>query len=164
MRILTNTFEWLPPVAALFGAFGGAWLGNRHSRDSWLRQRRWVNREKYYLDLLAQLKKAELNFERQCEYFEEPGSEHVDYSDDDRFKKAGKDAAEALHSLKELIGPAEVFLSPRAIAALRELIHEEWHAGNDAADRSGYARKVLALVSGAQAAVIEAAKEELGSV
>lgn len=161
---MTSTSQWLAPVVAVFGAFGGAWLGNRLSRDSWLRQRRLISREKYYLDLLAQLKKAELNFERQCEYFEAPGSEHVDHSEDDQFKKAGKDAAEALHSLKELAGPAEVFLSPRAIAALRELIREEWHAGYDAVDQGGYARKVLTLVSSAQAAIIEAAKDELGSV
>lgn len=161
---MADIVQWIAPAFGLLGAFGGILLGSYLSRDSWFRQRRLVNREKYYLKLLAKLDKAERNFGKQSEFFEEPGAEYEDYSDDDRFKKARKDAADALRGVKKLIGPAEVFLSPKAIAALRELILEEWHAGYDAVDQSGYVRKVLSLVSGAQTAVLKAAKEDLGAV
>jgi len=154
---MTDAVQWLAPIAALVGV----WLGNRLSRESWLRERRWTNREKYYLDLLSQLRKAELSLQGQSEYYEEPGSEHSDYSGDERFDRLGIAAGEALQSVKELIGPAEVLLSPKAIGAVRELVLEEWHASYEGADRGSYIRKVLSLVNSAQTAVIEAAKAEL---
>lgn len=98
---MADAVEWVAPIAALVGAFGGAWLGNRLSRESWLRKRQWVNREKYYLDLLSQLKKAELSLQGQSEYYEVPGSEHDDYSGDERFNQLGKMAAKALHSVSD---------------------------------------------------------------
>ena len=161
---MTITTQWLAPAAAVLGAFGGAWLGNRLSRDSWLRQRRWVNREKYYLDVLAQLKKAELNLTRQSEYFLEPGSEHRDCSDDPEFNRLGRNATAAFYAIEELAGPAEVFLSQKAITALQELVREEWNASyNAGGDRAGYVQNVLSLIGSAQAAIIEAARVQLGS-
>jgi hypothetical protein len=158
---MADAVQWVAPITALVGALGGVWLGNRLSRESWLRERRWASREKYYLDLLSQLRKAELSLQGQGEYYEEPRSEHGDYSGDERFNELGRAAAQALQAVKELVGPAEVFLSPKAIGAVRELVREEWHAGYEGADGAGYIKKVLSLVSGAQASVIEAAKAEL---
>lgn len=158
---MAGAVQWVAPITALIGAFGGVWLGNRLSRKSWLRERRWTNRERYYLDLLSQLRRAELSLQGQSEYYQEAGSEHGDYSGEERFNRLGTAVTEALQAIKELIGPAEVFLSPKAIGAVRELVREEWHAGYDGADRGGYIKKVLSLVGSAQAAVIRAAKAEL---
>ena len=148
------------PIAALVGV----WLGTHLSRKSWLRQRQWTSREKYYLDLVTYLTRAELSLQAQSEYHEgPPGSEYGDHSDNETFRQLGRAASEALHSVKELTGPAEVFLSQGAMGALHELLREEWHANAAAVHPSEYIQKTLTLVRSARAAVIEAAKAELAS-
>ncbi len=151
---------WVPAVTALTATALGAWLLDHFAGRRWQSQQQWAVREKRYTDLLAQLTKAEMSLQRQSDYYMRPGSEHDDNSKDERFLRLGRAAAEALHSIEELSGPAGLFLSQKAIDALDELIREDWHAGFDAAHPGEYIEKALPLVRNAQAAVLAAGRSE----
>jgi hypothetical protein len=149
------------PGAALLGTALGAWLLDHYSGRRWLRQQQWAAREKRYIDLLVQLTKAELALQAQDEYYMEPGSQHVDHSKSERFMQLGSAAAEALRSVEELAGPAQVFLSQKAIDALRELVREDWNAAFGSAHPGEYIEKALSLVQNARATVVTEAKTQL---
>jgi hypothetical protein len=149
------------PLAALLGTALGAWLLDRYSGKRWLQQQQWAAKQKYYGDLLQYLTKAEMALQAQSEYYMEPASEHRDYSGNAHFMKLGSVAAEALHSLQELTGPAQVFLSSRAMDALKNLVREDWNASFSASHTGEYVENALPLVQAARAAVVAEAKTEL---
>lgn len=152
---------WVAPIAALVGTALGAWLLDHFSGKRWLRQQQWAAREKYYVDLLTHLTKAEMGLQGQSEYYHEPGSEYQNYSNDERFARLGRAAYEALHAVEELAGPARLFLSQEAIDALQTLVREDWNAAFDSAHSGEYIDKALPLVQKAETAVLAAAQTQL---
>ena len=138
----------------------GAWLLDHFSGKRWLAQQQWAARERYYVELLGHLTKAEMSLQAQSEYYAAPGSEDYDYSKDERFTELGRTAGKVLHAVEELAGTAALFLSQKAIDALQELVREDWHASFDTTPDE-YLNKALPFVRTAKAAVLAAAKAEL---
>jgi hypothetical protein len=94
---------------------------------------------------------------------EEPGSEHNDYSKDEHFNRLQSSAAQALKATEELAGPAQLFLSQQATAALHELVRDDWNAAYGAAFPGEYIDSALPLVKKAMLLVLNAAKTQLGT-
>jgi hypothetical protein len=151
----------IAPVSALLGTALGAWAVDHFAGKRWLAQQQWAARERYYADLLTNLRKAELSLHAQDEYYIEPGSEHRDLSDNERFQRLGHIADEALETVQQLAGPAGVFLPQAAIAALEKLARENWHAAFTASFPGEYIDSALPLVREAKRAVLEAATSQL---
>jgi hypothetical protein len=132
------------------------------AHSTFIEGRRWELKREIIWDLLSHLAKAQVSLHAQDEYYIEPGSEDRDFSDNATFAHFGRTASVALHAVEELTGPAQLFLSEEAIAALKELAREEWHAGYGAGgDHKGYIDATLPLIERAQAKVLAVAKAEL---
>lgn len=148
-------------IPALLGGALGVWLTDRYSSKRWLQQQQWTVRQKCYMDVLTQLRKAEMALQEQNVYYMEPGSEHNDYRKDEYFMKQGRAVAAALDSAQELAGPAQVFLSQKAIDALEHLSRENWNAGETAVCDADYIERVLSVVKTTRATVAAEARSEL---
>ena len=99
-----------------------------------------------------------------ADYYMEPGAEHM--PDDQRgehFHKLLADAAAAYIEVQKLLGPAAIFLSPKAVASLNELFTEHWGLANFSAvctaDYVGGANK---LATAAYECVLHEAQAHLG--
>jgi hypothetical protein len=124
--------------------------------------RRWELKREVSWNLLSHLTKAEVSLVAQSGYFIEPGSEHRDCSNEPGFAELSASSSEALRTIEELAGPAQLFLPQEAIDALRKLAVDEWHAAySSAGDRKGYIDATIPLVTHARAVVLAAAKAEL---
>ena len=160
--------QYLALISGFIGALIGAgaslltvWIQGRY----WLRQKRWIHRERLYLDLLSNLNKLKLSLEDRSEYYEEPGSEHdSSRSDSERFQELARSGIEAMSTIREQTGPASVFLSDRAVAALENLIREHWHTSQDSICTADYVRSLLDLVAAAYSSVLDEAKVNLSDV
>lgn len=148
---------------ALVGAGLGALLQHHLAQKQFRAQQQWSAREKHYMELLGHLSRARVNLTALSEYFMEPDSEHNDYSKDSRFKQLRQNVHVSLAALKELVGPARVFLSKDATDALDDLQKEEWSAGMDAFNESEYIESLAKLVEYADSKVLAAAKAHLNS-
>lgn len=154
--------EIVAAVIAAVSALSGVALAHLFSQRQRLSQQQWDVRERHYMELLRHLTKARLSLKQQCEYFDEPGSEYHDYSNNERFRKLGESAQESLAALEELMGPARVFLSPNAIRALEDLMRGTWNASMDSLHVGEYVDAAAKLVEKAEAEVLAAAKSHLG--
>lgn len=133
-------------------------LCSRH----WLNQQQWSIREEYYMDLLSNLTKLKLSLQDRNDYYVEPGSEHDDsHAESEHFKELSRIGYDSFRAVRELIGPASVFLSSRAIEALEELVREHWHATEFSVCTADYVSSALKLVDAAYSAVLAEAKEGL---
>lgn len=159
--------EYIPLVSGFVGALigGGAaictvWIQSNH----WLRQQRWLHREKHYLDLLLSLGQLKASLEDRGEYFIGPGAEYnEEVTKSDRFQKLMQSGDEAMSSVRRQIGPASVFLSMGAIEALEELLRESWHVGFDSVSTADYIEAALDLVNSAHSIVLAEAKCHLSN-
>lgn len=130
----------------------------------WLTQQRWNNRERHYMDLLSNLNRLKLSLEDRDDYYAQPGSEHIaSLSEGEHFQLLSRIGYEALKAVREQVGPASVFLSPKAIAALEKLVTENWHASEGSVCTADYIRSTLPLAAAAYSAVLEEAKQELAA-
>lgn len=145
-------------VSALSGVALAHFLAQRQQRS----QQQWEARQRHYMELLRHLTKARLNLRAQADYFDDqPGSEHADYSKNERFVRLGEAAQESLAALDELAGPARIFLSPKAISALEEMKRATYGASIDASYAGEYAAAASKLIEKAEAEVLAAAKSHL---
>jgi hypothetical protein len=153
---------WLPPaITSLGGVALGAWLVDRFTGNRWLRQQQWASREQHYLNLLTHLNKARMDLERQGTYYDVPGSEHNDYSGNEHFIALGNAISESLNAVRELSGPARVFLAKPAIDALEKLDREERQAEEHSMFQGEYIDTTLPLVREAENVVLAAAQLQL---
>jgi len=137
------------------------WIQARH----WFQQQQWSRREKYYMQLLSSLSQLKVSLEDRSEYFDEPGSVFdTSRSESERFRKLVTSGDEAMASVRQQVGPASVFLSAGAAAALNDLIREHWHTTQDSVCTADYTNAALALVTKAYTAVLEEARNHLLSV
>jgi hypothetical protein len=144
---------YVAPIFALIGTALGAWLVDRFAGKRWLIQQQWESREKHYVALLDQLRRAELALRQQDDYYIEPGSEHRDHRGNAHFNQLEVTASKALPSVKELTGPAILFISDDVASALSELETEEWTASMYSSFPGEYVDMVLPKVKAARDAI-----------
>jgi hypothetical protein len=98
------------------------------SSRTWRSQQQWAARERYYSGLLTNLHQFRNSLESLFDYYLEPGSEHVpDSAHGARFKQLFTEAGAAYIETQKLVGPAAIFLSPRATTSLEELFKAHWN-------------------------------------
>lgn len=129
---------------------------------NWLNQQHWSFREKYYMGLLEHLTILRVTLLDRSNYYLEPGSEHNDkHTDTEHFQELALRGSESYQTVRELVGPASVFLSDNSISALRELMSEHWHVANFSICKAEYLDSALKLVDVAYSAVLEEARNDL---
>lgn len=135
-----------------------SWIGVR----AWRQQLKWSRREKYYMGLLSNLTKFKLSLLDRESYYMEPGSEYNKPNMSDKyFQELTRVGYESFQAIRELTGPASVFLSNRAIAALDKLESELWEVGEYSVCTAEYISSALRLVEAAYSRVLAEAKNEL---
>jgi hypothetical protein len=133
------------------------------SSRAWFSQQQWVIREKHYSDLLQHLWLLRNATRDQDMYFQEPGSEHnEDYiSKQPHFRALAVAGNESYHKIRELMGPAAIFLSEKTMGALERLVRGHEAAAEHAMCTAEYVSQASDLVKVAYAAVLAEAKNEL---
>jgi hypothetical protein len=132
------------------------------SRKNWLTQQQWAIREQHYMSLLRHLTKLNLSLQDRDSYYMEPGSEHDQArSQGEHFQELARVGHESYQAIRELIGPASVFLSSKAIDSLEQLVRDHWSVAEFSACTAHYVSEALELVKVAQLAVLEEARSEL---
>ena len=132
------------------------------SRKNWLTQQQWSIREQHYMSLLAHITKLKLSLQDRNSYYMEPGSEHNDaLSKGEHFQELARVGHESYQAIRELIGPASVFLSGKAIGSLERLVRDHWGIAEFSACTAEYVSEALKLVEAAQSAVLGEARNEL---
>jgi hypothetical protein len=132
------------------------------SRKNWFTQQQWAVREQHYMSLLSHLTKLRLSLEDRASYFEQPGSEHdQSIPSGAGFSRLTQVGYESYQAIRELIGPASVFLSRDAIDSLEQLVRDHWDVAGFSSCTEEYVRKSHRLVELAQAAVLLEARAEL---
>lgn len=132
------------------------------SRKSWLTQQQWAIREQHYMSLLTHLTKLKLSLQDRDSYYMEPGSEHDrSRSEGKHFRELSRVGHESYQAIRELIGPASMFLSGKAIGSLEQLVRDHWSVTEFSACAAEYVSEALKLVEAAQSAVLEEARNEL---
>ncbi len=132
------------------------------SRKNWLTQQQWNIREQHYMNLLTQLMKLKLSLQDRDSYYMEPGSEYQDaHTKSDHFQELVRIGHESYQAIRELIGPASVFLSSRAIESLEHLVRDHWSVAEFSSCTAEYVSEALKLVEAAQTAVLVEARDEL---
>jgi hypothetical protein len=133
----------------------------------WLLQKQWGIREQKYAELLQQLTKFRMAIHGQDEYFMEPYDDHDQkfmrsVSENGKFQKLGTVIIEADEALRELVGPASIFLSDKTIAALSEMHIKKYEIANFSATHLGeYVAETRKVVDAAYEAVLQEARSEL---
>src|SRR5690606_30539741 len=95
-------------------------------------------------------------------YYMEPGSEYDrTRSQGEQFKELSRVGYESYQAIRELIGPASVFLSDKAIESLEQLVRDHWGVAEFSVCTAEYVSKALKLVKIAQSAVLAEARNEL---
>ena len=131
-------------------------------RRSWLTQQQWAIREQQYALLLTHLTKLELSLQDRESYYIEPGSEHDEnLSKGEHFQALATAGHESYQTIRELIGPASIFLSSRTIDALEKLVRDHWSVSEFSVCTAEYVSEALKLVQAARTAVFEEARNEL---
>ena len=114
------------------------------------------------MGLLSHLMKLKLSLEDRSSYYMEPGSEHDETrSKGEHFQKLAHVGHESYQAIRELIGPASVFLSGKAIESLEKLVRDHWSVAEFSVCTAEYVTESLKLVEAAQSAVLSEAKNEL---
>lgn len=132
------------------------------SRKNWLNQQQWSIREQHYMSLLAHLTKLKLSLQDRHYYYMEPGSAHeADRSNGEHFQALAQVGHESYQAIRELIGPATVFLSSKAIESLEQLVRDHWGVAEFSVCTAEYVSEALKLVEAAQSAVLGEARSEL---
>lgn len=92
----------------------------------------------------------------------EPDSEHDEArSQGEYFQELARVGHESYQAIRELIGPASVFLSSKAIDSLEQLVRDHWSVAEFSACTAHYVSEALELVKAAQLAVLAEARNEL---
>lgn len=86
----------------------------------------WPGREKYYYEILMYLGIWKNSLNDRLNYYQEPGSEYHDYSNNLFFQKQIQIAGQATGIIREQLNVARLFLSKSSVIAIEELINEYW--------------------------------------
>lgn len=131
---------------------------------NWVNQQHWSFREKYYMGILEHLTILQSTLLDRKDYYLEPGSEHNDKpTDTEHFRELTLRGSESYRTIRELVGPASVFLSDKSTSALRKLISEHWNVAYFSSCTAEYLDSSLKLVDAAYSAVLEEAQNDLGN-
>jgi hypothetical protein len=132
------------------------------SRKVWLSQQQWAIREHHYVNLLRHLTILRNALLDQSTYFIQPGSEY-DQSIAERphFQELARSADASYQAVRELMGPAAIFLSAGAIEALELLTKEHWHIENFSSCTEEYVSGALKLVEAAHSTILAEARSQL---
>lgn len=132
------------------------------SRKKWVTQQHWAIREQHYMNLLRHLTKLEMSLQDRASYYMEPGSEYNEAcAQGEHFQELARVGHESYQAIRELIGPASVFLSSKAIDSLEQLVRDHWNVAEFSACTKEYVSEALELVKTAQLAVLAEARNEL---
>jgi hypothetical protein len=132
------------------------------SRKFWLSQQQWAIREQHYMSLLTNLTTLKNSLLDQSSYYIQPGSEHdQSIPDSPHFQELSRRAYKSYQSIRELMGPAAIFLSSSAIEALEDLVKEHWHVENFSSCTEEYVSGALKLVETAHAVILAEARNQL---
>ncbi len=132
------------------------------SGRNWLSQQQWNIREQRYSELLSHLTRLHLSLQDRNDYFMEPGSAYDEScTEGEHFKELARRGYESYQAIRELIGPASVFLSANAIDALENLVREHWDVAEFSICTAEYITSALNLVNAAHSAVLTEARSEL---
>jgi hypothetical protein len=132
------------------------------TRKSWLTQQQWAIREQHYMRLLSHLMKLKLSLQDRKSYYMEPGSEHDEnLSAGEHFQNLAAVGHESYQAIRELMGPASVFLSSTAIESLEQLVRDHWGIAEFSMCTAEYVAEALKLVEVAQSVVLAEARNEL---
>lgn len=134
------------------------------SGKAWRSQRQWEFKERYYGELLSHLHAFRLALSELSDYYIEPGSEHTpDSQQGEHFITLKSQAWEAYRSIKELVGNAVLFLSPKTVEAIDNLVREHWDLANiGAICTADYVDSAYKLACIAHEAVVAEASLDLG--
>lgn len=133
------------------------------SSKNWMTQQHWSRREQHYVGLLEQLAKLRIALEDCTNYFMGPGDDKM--PDSPYFKEMLKLSHTSLIGIRERLGPAAIFLSPRAIDALNKLIFDKWHLDNfEISSNFDHFDVATSLTNTAYDIVLEEAKSELQNI
>lgn len=98
------------------------------------------------------------------DYYLEPGSEHDDkHTHTEHFQELTLRGSESYRTVRDLIGPAAVFLSDKSRSAIQELTSEYWHLTEFSSCKAEYLDSTMKLVDVAYSAVLQEAKSDLGN-
>jgi hypothetical protein len=132
------------------------------SRKFWLSQQQWAIREQHYMNLLKQLTLLKNSLLDQSTYYIQPGSEHdQSIPENPHFQNLSQNAFKSFQAIRELMGPAAIFLSGNAIGALDQLVKEHWHVENFSSCTEEYVSGTLKLVEAAHSVILAEAKSQL---
>jgi hypothetical protein len=161
-KAMANVSPWLLALIGPTGVVVGLFLQHFFARGRWLDERRWNVREKYYLELVSALTKWNFTLQDRSAYYIEPGSESRDaeIASSEDFRKLSQEGTEALRALRDLAGPAALFLSDKTIHALQQLRRDHWNVGYSSGCNDEYLTGAIKLAD-AQTAVLEEARRAL---
>jgi hypothetical protein len=133
------------------------------SGRGWRSQQQWSAREQYYSKLLTHLHHFRMALDDLSDYYLEPGTEYMpDDQRDEPFHKLRADASSAYTEVQKLLGPAAIFLSPKAVESLNELFTEHWGLANfGAVCTADYVGSAVKLATVAYEQVLHEAKAHL---
>jgi hypothetical protein len=137
------------------------------SSRTWLLQQQWGIREQHYAELLTQLTKFRMALHDQDEYFVEPYHPHDEkwmqsVRDNSKFQMLGQRASEANQALRELVGPASIFLSDKTIVLLTQMQSDHYGIANFSAMHLGeYVAETRKVIDAVYEAVLVEARTEL---
>jgi hypothetical protein len=133
------------------------------SSKVWFSQQQWVIREKHYVDLLRHVWLLRNATRDQDMYFQEPGSEHNErhIAGQPHFRALADVANESYQKIRELMGPAAIFLSNKTMGALERLVDGHESVAEHAMCTAEYVSEASNLADVAYTAVLAEAKNEL---
>jgi len=139
-------------------------IKQRLASHAWRSQQAWSARERYYSQLLTHLHHFKMALSYMLDYYIEPSTEYMpDNEMGEHFHKLQADAATAYTEAQKLLGPAAVFLTSGAVAALEELFKEHWGLANfGAVCTADYVAGAHKLATAAYVQVLSESKCHLG--
>jgi len=129
---------------------------------NWMNQQHWGVKEKIYTDILSNLTIMEISYIDRLDYYIRPESEHdMSIPGKKRYQLLAKNEVEALRSIRELIGPAALFISESTIAVIKKLYGDSWLSEQAGDHPKEYLEWMLKSTKDAYAIVLSDAKRDI---
>ncbi len=130
---------------------------------SWVRQKNWELKEKYYTSLLEGLYKFKESLSSRLDHYIQSGSEYHDESThkNEHFIHHSNEGHKVYQDILRLHGPSEIVISRRAVEALNELYKVDWNASNFGSCTNEYLTETYKAACAAYDVVLEEARVEL---
>ncbi len=133
------------------------------ARSSWVQQKNWELKEKYYTSLLEGLYKFKESLSSRLDHYMQPGSEYHDESTqkNENFIRHSNEGHKAYQDILRLHGPSEIVISKRAVEALNELYKVDWSTSNFGSCTTEYLAETYEAACTAYDVVLEEARAGL---